>query len=42
VSFAENASKSLGISVMAALMIHKIPEAFGFGSFMAFKRLPRP
>ena len=29
----------VGTSVMIALIVHKIPEAFGFGSYLAVKKL---
>jgi zinc transporter ZupT len=41
VTFSDKAKSSLGVSVMIALIIHKIPEAFGFGSYLAVKNTPR-
>jgi zinc transporter ZupT len=41
VSFEENSSYGLGFSVIVALLVHKIPEAISFGSFLVVKNTPR-
>ena len=37
VTFEQKQSSGLGISVMIALLLHKVPEAFGFGSYLTVK-----
>lgn len=40
-SFEESASMGLGYSVIIALLIHKVPEALSFGSYLIVKKVTR-